>query len=878
LLATDTDRTRILKNLFRVDELERARQEAGRVLERLSPAHGDLRERRAGLLADPAATEMAASTQHEQAQAALDALTALQQRIKELGQQADEATRAATEITRLADDLVDSQLHGGASQLRAVAIRAAELVGERGQHDWARTDATTALEGLRGQLEQAEAAGEDLGQLNAARSTLDTLTEELPDIAELLRTLERDHAELSATTERLAADAIEVQAMAAKAAQAEQTAVQRRQAAAQALEVVQTAKAYIGAAREAHGRLQQAIQAIASGEDARAALEAASVRAAAALQQAEDAQRAAKAELERQQRAAAAAHAAHGLSAGDHCPVCAQVLPTTFRPPAAPSLDAASAEMTKADRALATAGRVAARADANLDAATSRLEELRDRHVQAAGEFTARLSEAITALGRPEPVPDGSILDRTDEQLLTGLVEAAKAADQAARAAEKQAAALRDEANSERGRLEMAQRALDAQRRNQEQVRERLRGRYHTATRRAARLPAAFQPTLPAADDLLAPDHPHPTLDLDQLIPLQQALQERLSTVQALDRACQQQTRRLEDANTALRRLDTRFQADVDGPRRRARARLDRLAERATRIARHLDVHPPRPAPDSDDAAQLASWAEALEAAVADLHRQAEQTAAAATEQASHATAATRELLASHGLDSANALDAARLKEAATARHAKVQADEARRQGPVVADLDRRLQQAGAFLAALRAARDLLGDGRFIGYVIRRRQQALLGVASQLLSELTGQRYGFAADFQVVDRLTGQPRSPRTLSGGESFLASLALALGMVELAGRAGGRLDALFLDEGFGGLDATSLDAAIDALESRAATGRLVAVISHVRLVAERIPDVLAVRATPAGSEAAWLSRTERVEVVDQELAAAVEAGLLA
>jgi exonuclease SbcC len=100
----------------------------------------------------------------------------------------------------------------------------------------------------------------------------------------------------------------------------------------------------------------------------------------------------------------------------------------------------------------------------------------------------------------------------------------------------------------------------------------------------------------------------------------------------------------------------------------------------------------------------------------------------------------------------------------------------------------------------------------------------------------------------------------------------------MVELAGRAGGRLDALFLDEGFGGLDASSLDAAIDALESRAATGRLVAVISHVRLVAERIPDVLAVRATPAGSQTAWLSRTERAEVVDQELAAAVEAGLLA
>jgi hypothetical protein len=119
------------------------------------------------------------------------------------------------------------------------------------------------------------------------------------------------------------------------------------------------------------------------------------------------------------------------------------------------------------------------------------------------------------------------------------------------------------------------------------------------------------------------------------------------------------------------------------------------------------------------------------------------------------------------------------------------------------------------------AVHDLLADGRFVGYVAQRRQQALLGVASELLAGLTGRRYGFAADFQIVDRLTGQPRSTRTLSGGESFLASLTLALGMVELAGRAGGRLDAVFLDEAFGGLDTTSLDAAIDALETRAAAG---------------------------------------------------------
>jgi hypothetical protein len=193
------------------------------------------------------------------------------------------------------------------------------------------------------------------------------------------------------------------------------------------------------------------------------------------------------------------------------------------------------------------------------------------------------------------------------------------------------------------------------------------------------------------------------------LTALRQTLIERLTAVQALDQTCQQQTRRLEAANASLRRLDARYQAEVDGPLRRARARLDRLAERATRTARHLDLTPPRPAPESEEAAELAGWAHELEAAAADLRRQAEQAAGAANEQATKATAATRDLLAAHRLDSLDALDAARLQEAATAKQAKAQADEACRQRPLAADLDRRLQHGGTFLAALRAARDLLG-------------------------------------------------------------------------------------------------------------------------------------------------------------------------
>ena len=167
----------------------------------------------------------------------------------------------------------------------------------------------------------------------------------------------------------------------------------------------------------------------------------------------------------------------------------------------------------------------------------------------------------------------------------------------------------------------------------------------------------------------------------------------------------------------------------------------------------------------------------------------------------------------------------------------------------------------------------MLGDGGFVRHVIELRQKNLLAVASTILQDMTARRYGFAADFQVLDIVTGQPRSARTLSGGETFMASLALALALVEIAGRAGGRLDALFLDEGFGSLDANALDAALGTLEARAGDGRLVVLVSHIKAVAERITDVLEVRRKPTGSEAIWRGALERDQMVAEEL----EAGLL-
>ena len=153
--------------------------------------------------------------------------------------------------------------------------------------------------------------------------------------------------------------------------------------------------------------------------------------------------------------------------------------------------------------------------------------------------------------------------------------------------------------------------------------------------------------------------------------------------------------------------------------------------------------------------------------------------------------------------------------------------------------------------------------------------------ASRLLCEITAGRYAFAdlddevSQWFIFDSDNGQPRSPSSLSGGEKFVASLALALGMVEMMGRQGGRIESLFLDEGFGALDRTNLDAAVEALGSVAATGRMVAVITHLRAVAEQIEQVLSVTREPTGTKTMWLSAAERSGFAAGDLSAS--SGLL-
>ncbi|MFG6475329.1 AAA family ATPase [Microbacterium sp. P06] len=149
-------------------------------------------------------------------------------------------------------------------------------------------------------------------------------------------------------------------------------------------------------------------------------------------------------------------------------------------------------------------------------------------------------------------------------------------------------------------------------------------------------------------------------------------------------------------------------------------------------------------------------------------------------------------------------------------------------------------------------------------FVLAAELEEIVGAANLRLDEMSAGRYrlqhsdalaarGAASGLglEVMDAFTGQARPPQSLSGGESFLASLALALGLAEIVtARAGGlRLDTLFIDEGFGSLDDDTLDLAMRTLDELRQGGRTVGVISHVASMKEQVPAQLVVEATPQG-----------------------------
>ena len=155
-------------------------------------------------------------------------------------------------------------------------------------------------------------------------------------------------------------------------------------------------------------------------------------------------------------------------------------------------------------------------------------------------------------------------------------------------------------------------------------------------------------------------------------------------------------------------------------------------------------------------------------------------------------------------------------------------------------------------------------------YVQRRYLEQILDSANRRFWEMSGGQFELrmyqleragegknrGLDLMVYSALTGKEREIRTLSGGESFMAALSLALGMADRieAGSGAINLDILFIDEGFGSLDEHSRDQAVKVLQEMAGGSRLVGIISHVTELKQEIEDQLIVTRDENGSQAKW------------------------
>ena len=131
----------------------------------------------------------------------------------------------------------------------------------------------------------------------------------------------------------------------------------------------------------------------------------------------------------------------------------------------------------------------------------------------------------------------------------------------------------------------------------------------------------------------------------------------------------------------------------------------------------------------------------------------------------------------------------------------------------------------------------------------------LVNLANRHLQKLSDRyqlqkRQGACVEMDIVDRYQADAvRSLESLSGGETFLVSLALALGLSDLA-RRNHPIDSLFIDEGFGTLDADTLDTALAALETLQARGKTIGIISHVEALKERLTTQIQVRKNDSGN----------------------------
>ena len=429
------------------------------------------------------------------------------------------------------------------------------------------------------------------------------------------------------------------------------------------------------------------------------------------------------------------------------------------------SIDLEALERQVADARAAVDGAVAAR-----DRAVAEHEQARSRHAAhalVAGLCAASMPGVRAALPEDPGEPPA------------GLDETRRAVE----AAEEQVSAARD-------RLQEAEAALAEAR----------------ATRAA---------TVEAIEDLRADlaGLPSPE-ELPRLLAARRAADERLEAAKAA----------AADRQAAVDEL-RRSRQELEEQEKEAWERFASLRDR-------LAVLEPPPAPRHDLAAAwegLVTWAEAKRREVAEQLLEAKAAAEDAAEAVDKQRDELERMLADAGVGGAGSASARLAAALATAKAELASVEEKLEQRRNLEQTIARRREEEAVASELAKH---LNANRFEAWVLSEALAALIDGANELIDDLTGGAYSLALDdrrIEVVDHRNADERRPvRSLSGGETFLVSLALALSLGEhlsnLSEKGGARLDAIFLDEGFGSLDAETLETVAAVVSELASRGRMV------------------------------------------------------
>lgn len=812
----------------RAKEAEKTRQAAGIRFDTLLGQAGatdaaSARAARDVLALDAAAAVLARDAARQTALAARQALEAAKRDAEKLAESAAaecalaelraaaparQARKDRLAAARRADRL--RGVHGDAERSRAEAVKATTTL-ER---------ATTEAGQARVALDQAQAALFDARSREAAQESATR------QAAEFRALLERAEAASRAT---LAADKAEQYARdaGARLADAELRVTQAANASAEA-EALRAATEADAAQFDRHGlalaeaeRLARARAALAQAEAEAKRLEAAVAAAEAKghaaktrLDGAEAARRDAEARIARDH----AAHLATSLADGAPCPVCG----ATDHPLPATPLDGPLPDL-------------APLADAVL-AATTALAAARDTYADVRGDLRARrediarLAAELAGQETPADIPALTALRDAAARAAKELPKRTRARD-AAREAEQAAIVQRDAA---RTADDTARRDLATEIGKRDSLRETLpQGLGKPEALRAEATQQAS--TAKALAEALARDRDA----------LTRAAAQAESTTKAREAAEREAASREEAAHSAATALD-------------AACRAAAFADAAEATAALLDG-----AAQEALADEVARETEAL--------ARAEARADAATRAATGIVA--QDLPALAAIDAAAVKAEAEAIERAGALLGQVEARdrllkdiEDAKAECATAEAAWQLRQELAETAAGRGTRQRLD---LEGFVLRSLLDEALAAANRRLRGLLGGRYtvrrveeperrnaAIGLDIEMLDAHTGEARPAGTLSGGEGFCAALALALGLSDTVQAHAGarRIDALFVDEGFGTLDPEALETALQVLSELQAGDRLVGIISHVPELRGRIPARLEVTPGPRGSSAAF------------------------